>query len=712
MSDVVKFSWPASRLGEAIKALARESNLSPRQMEVPPFPRGLEQGNDETLGGWIEAVAAQMGLEAEAVWTLHGEMQDLVHGAGPALLCLPGEGEMRFLALLDGGRRTVAVLGPDRTVHRLRLEIVRAALCQKIKAPVIVETDRLLKEIGVSVRRRTRARAAILRERLSTVRIGGCWRLRLLPGASFWKQIRQIRLPRRVLIFVGAHTAQYLLWILAWWVVGQGALQGRLDRGWLVAWVILLLTLVPIRLLATWSQGQFTVGAGKLLKHRFLYGALCLDPEEIRHKGAGQLLGQVLEVQAVEYMALGGGYRGIVAGIEILVATTILGAGVGGRLHAFLLLGWVAVTAFIGWRYLWQRRRWTDARLTMTHDLVERMVGYRTCLAQEMRERWHDGENQALEHYLDLSGSMDRVTAWMIALIPRGWLILGLLGLAPAFVAGRSSPAAIAVGLGGTVLAYRAMKKLAEGLLQVTSAAIAWQQAAPLFHAATRPQTVGSPTFALAPGSDADGSEDKQPLLDARDLTFRYHDRGAFVLQGCTMHIYKGDRLLLASPSGSGKSTLVSLLTGLRDPASGLVLRGGLDRQTWGSEYWRQRVAAAPQFHENHILTETFAFNLLMGRCWPPRRGDLEEAESVCRELGLGELLDRMPGGILQMVGETGWRLSHGEMSRLYIARALLQGADLLILDESFGTLDPENLQRALHCVLARTPTLLVIAYP
>ena len=63
----------------------------------------------------------------------------------------------------------------------------------------------------------------------------------------------------------------------------------------------------------------------------------------------------------------------------------------------------------------------------------------------------------------------------------------------------------------------------------------------------------------------------------------------------------------------------------------------------------------------------------------------------TCRALGLGPLLDRMPGGIYQMVGETGWQLSHGEKSRLYIARALLQSADLTILDESFAALDPEN---------------------
>jgi ABC-type transport system involved in cytochrome bd biosynthesis fused ATPase/permease subunit len=106
------------------------------------------------------------------------------------------------------------------------------------------------------------------------------------------------------------------------------------------------------------------------------------------------------------------------------------------------------------------------------------------------------------------------------------------------------------------------------------------------------------------------------------------------------------------------------------------------------------------------------AFNLLMGRGWPPRPRDLQEAENVCRALDLGPLLDRMPARLNQMVGETGWQLSHGEKSRLYVARALLQGADVLIVDESFAALDPQALRHALATVLARAPTVLVIAHP
>jgi ATP-binding cassette subfamily B protein len=90
----------------------------------------------------------------------------------------------------------------------------------------------------------------------------------------------------------------------------------------------------------------------------------------------------------------------------------------------------------------------------------------------------------------------------------------------------------------------------------------------------------------------------------------------------------------------------------------------------------------------------------------------LQAAEALCRELGLGDLLDRSPAELLQMVGETGWQLSHGERSRLYMARALLQGADLVVLAENPAALDPETLRQSFRCVLDRVPTLLLIAHP
>jgi ATP-binding cassette subfamily B protein len=201
-------------------------------------------------------------------------------------------------------------------------------------------------------------------------------------------------------------------------------------------------------------------------------------------------------------------------------------------------------------------------------------------------------------------------------------------------------------------------------------------------------------------------------VLEAVDVSFRHAGRAADVLQGCDLVVRPGDRVLIQGPSGGGKSTLVSLLTGMQMPSNGLLLARGLDMSCLGETGWRSRVSASPQFHENHILTESFAFNLLMSRSWPPRPEDVEEARTICLELGLGPLLSRMPGGMFQMVGETGWQLSHGEQSRLFIARALLQRSEVVILDESLAALDPENMAQALRCLRARAPSLVVVAHP
>jgi ATP-binding cassette subfamily B protein len=182
-------------------------------------------------------------------------------------------------------------------------------------------------------------------------------------------------------------------------------------------------------------------------------------------------------------------------------------------------------------------------------------------------------------------------------------------------------------------------------------------------------------------------------------------------LRGCSLRIPHGARFVLEGRSGGGKSTLASLIAGLRVPAAGLLSLAGWDRASLGASGWRRLAGFAPQFHENHVLTGTFLYNALLGRPGLTLRQDVQEAEAVCRELGLGPVLERMPSGMLQLVGETGWQLSHGERSRLFIARALLQGADLVVLDESFAALDPETLQIALDCVDRRADAVLAVAH-
>ncbi len=709
MTSLTNCLWPLARVDEVLRFMAQRQGLVSNAAQQPVVPDHILQDR-AAFGKWLETTASMLGLEAEAIATNYAQMESLISSAAPAIFLLKVAEQQMLLAVLARRREELVVLGLEGKEYRITCASLQALICEPFETPLVPEIDHLLAEAGFSSPQKKKARAALLRERLRDRWFGDCWMLRLRMSQSLWQQARAEKIPTRFAQFVLSYAGYYGLWITSWALVGRGALQGRLEFEWLLAWVLLLATLILARLLSHWLESLLATSAGALIKQKLLYGALQLDPDRIRHQGAGQLFSRVAEAETVETLSLSGGFFALFAAIELVLTVFVLAAGPAPGTQLVLLLLWLACIIALAVRYLRRRERWTATRLAISHDLVERMVGHRTRIVQEARAHWHDEEDQALADYFEHSKSMDRLGTAPMALAARGWVVLGLCGLAPVFITETLSPEMLAVGIGGILLGYRALLKFTQGLTYLVGAYIAWQQLAAFLKAASQPDS--NRTYAALLATNSNGSESHGLLVDARELTFRYRENGRPVLQDFDLKISTGERLLLQGPSGGGKSTLASLLTGLRPPNAGLLLLRGLDRQTLGTTGWRNRIVTAPQFHENHVVTATFAFNLLMGKRWPPRPEDLEEAETVCRELGLGELLQKMPAGLMQMVGETGWQLSHGERSRLYMARALLQNADLIILDESFAALDPENLQTAMQCAIARAKTLMVIAHP
>jgi ATP-binding cassette, subfamily B, bacterial len=688
------FGWPASRVGEAVAALVRRSGLQPASTAAVGA-KTLTPGVD--IGAWVEWKAKLLGCEAEAIEAALANLEKELAVAYPALLQVS---DSLYLAVLKADRRWFRVLAADLTVRRVSLSEVAKTIRHQFEGAHLEQIELLLDEAQIPKSRRSGTAKLLAGEQFEDKRFDRCWIFRTLPGATPLRWLRAANALRNGAELLMAHTAQYLLWLASWAILGRLSFEGRLDRGWLVAWALFLMTLAPFRVLTTRLQGMLAIGVGGILKRRLLCGAMQLGPEEMRHCGIGSFLAQVLEAESVETLALSGGVAGVLALIELVISAFVLGR------FSLVLFAWCVLAALLAWRLLIRYQHWTDTRMEMTQDLIESMVGHRTRLAQQLREEWHEAEDQALDGYLEKSKSVDGAGAWFMAAVPRGWLVAGLACLVPAIVSQGASDTGVALVLGGVLLAWTAFKRLTGSFADIVAAWIAWKRIAPLFHAAARPERLGE----LVP--DSRSGEPSRKIVEADRLSFRYRKESNPALQACSLAIRRGERILLEGPSGGGKTTFASLLSGMRQPDSGLLLVNGLDRHTLGDKRWHEQVAAAPQFHENHILTETFAFNLLMGRRWPPTQKDVEEAEGVCRELGLADLLDRMPSGMLQMVGEGGWQLSHGEKSRVYIARALLQNAGLVILDESFAALDPENLRTALECTLRRAETLLVIAHP
>src|SRR5229473_287547 len=523
------------------------------------------------------------------------------------------------------------------------------------------------------------------------------------PSGSFWQQVRAAGLVWRSGGLLGVHALETIFLFASWAAVGSGALNGRVDKAWLVAWALCLATLVVLRGAARSSEVALSIGFGGLLKERLFAGAMAFDADLLRRKGIGELLSQVFEAEALEGLATDGGLQIVLATLELLMIPVVLSWGVSASLEIILLLAWLCLTAILVLQNARERFRWTKARLGLTHRLVENMTAHRTKLAQQPPSEWHTTEDGETEEYAQVSERLDRSTARIETFIPRGYLIAALLAFSPSFLAGAATLSQQAITLSVILFAYTSLQRFTFGASRVSAAYVAWRSIKAVFDAAARPaENSTAETVALK----------EVRTFQLQNVVFTHAGRRVPSLKNCTLTIHEGDSLLLEGDSGSGKSTLALLLAGMRRPSAGFILAGGLDLQTLGEAHWRQRVAAAPQYHENHILSASLSFNLLMGRPYPHSSEDIQEARELCLELGLGSLLERMPSGLDHIVGETGWQLSQGERSRVFLARALLQNADLVILDESFAALDPENLHRCLGCVRRRAKALLVIAHP
>lgn len=664
---------------------------------------------DANANRWIDCLAAQLGLETTHENLPFGGFGHALKTAAPLVLQITDSDERRFVVVVGAVGKTLMVIGRDFKSLRLNCSALRDFLFQRQLAAVLPEIESLLARTGVGRHRRPTALQLLLEDRLSGSRTA-CWTLRLQGGASIWQHAQDVRLPRRFAQLMVSYAFAYILWIISWRVLGLGALQGRFDGGWIGLWALLLLTLIPLRLFATWMQGSIATQAGWICRQKLLHATLRLNPEKLRSSGIGHFLGRALELEAIETVGFSGGVLGLVALIDLAAAATILAFGVAPALQLIALACWSAVISALLLYYFQCRKKWTELRLKMTHDLIERMIGHRTRIVQEAPERWHSGEEAMVENYLLVSKRMDGIAAFLNAFGPRGWVLLSIITLIPTVMSSSASSVSIAITLGGILIGSEAIRKIVTSMIQLADTSIVWGRIRPLLTADAEPPRPVTNLQAAEESNKRNTSFGK--LMQVQDVQFQHTGRTQPVLQNCDLHIHRGDRLLLEGSSGSGKSTFVAILSGMRSPTSGLLLLNGLDQQTLGASSWRQRIAGVPQFHENHVFSETFAFNVLMGRCWPAPAEDMGEAEALCRELGLGELLDRMPAGMMQMVGETGWQLSHGERSRMFIARALLQNAEMVVLDESFAALDPDNLRRCMECALKRSKTLLVVAHP
>jgi len=176
--------------------------------------------------------------------------------------------------------------------------------------------------------------------------------------------------------------------------------------------------------------------------------------------------------------------------------------------------------------------------------------------------------------------------------------------------------------------------------------------------------------------------------IDFEDVSVEYDGRA--VLSGISLSVPAGSTIAIVGRTGSGKTTLINLLTRLIDPSRGAVRLGGVDVREVDPAQLRARIGCVPQ--ETFLFSASVADNIAFG----VPDTNMDDVRRAAEMAGLAADIAGFAEGYQTMVGERGVTLSGGQKQRTAIARALLRGPEILILDDALSAVDTLTEERIL----------------
>jgi len=218
--------------------------------------------------------------------------------------------------------------------------------------------------------------------------------------------------------------------------------------------------------------------------------------------------------------------------------------------------------------------------------------------------------------------------------------------------------------------------------------------------------------FALLDTEPRVSQIDQQPVgmlrgeIEFRRIFFSY-DQRKNVLTNFNLKITAGETIALVGHTGAGKSSLGKLIARFYEFQGGQLLIDGRDIRTFDLHDYHRHIGIVPQ--TPYLFSGTVADNIRYAR---PQATD-DEVESVARRIGGGYWLKALPAGMATPVGEEGKALSMGQRQLIALARMILQGPEIIIMDEATASIDPlteAQIQEALD-LLTRERTAIIIAH-
>lgn len=225
-------------------------------------------------------------------------------------------------------------------------------------------------------------------------------------------------------------------------------------------------------------------------------------------------------------------------------------------------------------------------------------------------------------------------------------------------------------------------------LLVIPEAYLALRAVGTHFHASIDGLTAAERAFAIldepVPTSGELAPPQGAPALAIADATVDFGpDRDAVRLPD--LRCPAGVVTVLRGPSGSGKTTALNVLAGLLAPATGSVTADGEDLQSIDPEAWAAAVAYVGQ--SPYLLAGTVADNV---RVLAPHATD-EQVRAAVHAACLDDLVAALPDGLQTVLGDDADDWSQGQRQRLAIARAIVAGAPVVLLDEPTSALDEQT---------------------
>ena len=193
--------------------------------------------------------------------------------------------------------------------------------------------------------------------------------------------------------------------------------------------------------------------------------------------------------------------------------------------------------------------------------------------------------------------------------------------------------------------------------------------------------------------------------IEFKNVNF-FYNVGEHILKDLSFKINPGEHVAFVGPTGSGKTTIIRLLCRLYEPQSGQILIDDIDIKDIPIATLRNMLGVVLQ--DTFIFSGNVADNLKLNS-----NLDNLELENLCYELGLDNLLKKLPEGLNTSLRERGGNLSSGERQLLSVARVAIRNPVVLIMDEATAFMDPSTeatLQKDLERILSKR-TALVIAH-